>query len=296
MNAQFLNPDAIVSTEDLAAKLNDASIRVFECTTYLEAPTQGVDAPYTVRPGRAEYDEGHIPGSAFLDLQGQLSDDASPSHLRFTMPVPQDLGERLKALGVGDDTHVVVYSRGNMQWATRVWWMLYAIGFDNASVLDGGYNKWSQEGREVTSKTTAFAPAASLTVNPRPHAFVGKAEVQGAIGNADVCTINALSAELHRGESERYGRAGRIPGSVNLPATSLQSPADRTFPTPDDAQAAFENIGLRHDQRSIVYCGGGIAATLDAFLMLQLGYENVGVYDASMSEWARDPALAVETG
>ena len=75
-----------------------------------------------------------------------------------------------------------------------------------------------------------------------------------------------------------------------------QSPAGQNLPTPDDAQAAFENIGLRHEQRSIVYCGGGIAATLDAFLMLQLGYENVGVYDASMSEWARDPALAVETG
>ena len=296
MNAQFLNPDAIVSTENLAAKLNDASVRVFECTTYLETPTEGVDAPYTVRPGRAEYDQGHIPGSAFLDLQGQLSDGASPSHLRFTMPAPQDLSERLKALGVGDDTHVVLYSRGNMQWATRVWWMLYAIGFDNASVLDGGYDKWSQEGREVSSQEITFAPAAALTVNSRPHAFVGKDEVQSAIGDPSVCTINALSAELHRGESERYGRPGRIPGSVNLPATSLQSAADKSFPTPDDAQAAFDDIGLQRNQRSIVYCGGGIAATLDAFLMLQLGYENVGVYDASMSEWARDPALAVETG
>ena len=295
MNAQFLNPDAIVSTENLAAKLNDASVRVFECTTYLETPTEGVDAPYTVRPGRTEYDQGHIPGSAFLDLQGQLSDDASPSHLRFTMPAPQDLSERLKALGVGDDTHVVLYSRGNMQWATRVWWMLYAIGFDNASVLDGGYDKWSQEGREVSSQETTFAPSATLTVNSRPHAFVGKDEVQSAIGDPSVCTINALSAELHRGESERYGRPGRIPGSVNLPATSLQSAADKSFPTPDDAQAAFDDVGLQRNQRSIVYCGGGIAATLDAFLMLQLGYENVGVYDASMSEWARDDSLPIES-
>jgi thiosulfate/3-mercaptopyruvate sulfurtransferase len=212
------------------------------------------------------------------------------------MPAPQDLSERLKALGVGDDTHVVLYSRGNMQWATRVWWMLYAIGFDNASVLDGGYDKWSQEGREVSSQETTFASSATLTVNSRPHAFVGKDEVQSAIGDPSVCTINALSAELHRGESERYGRPGRIPGSVNLPATSLQSAADKSFPTPDDAQAAFDDIGLQRNQRSIVYCGGGIAATLDAFLMLQLGYENVGVYDASMSEWARDPELAVETG
>ena len=212
------------------------------------------------------------------------------------MPPPSELAKRLKAVGVSDDTHVVLYSRGNMQWATRVWWMLYAIGFDQASVLDGGFDKWAAEGRALSTEDQTYPVGESLSIQPRGGAFVGRDEVLGAIGDEATCTLNALSADLHRGENDRYGRPGRIPGSVNLPAASLQDPGDKRFPSPESAKAAFDSVGLKPGQRAIVYCGGGIAATLDAFLMLQLGYDDVGVYDASMSEWAKDPSLPVETG
>ena len=173
--------------------------------------------------------------------------------------------------------------------------MLRAIGFDNASVLDGGGDKWVQDGKPVSTEPCGY-PVGSLTASARPGLFVGKDAVASAIDDGAVCTINALSADLHRGESARYGRPGRIPGSVNLPAAGFQNPTDKTFLPAREVAATLRSAGADKAERSIVYCGGGIAATLDAFLMVQLGYENVAVYDASMSEWARDSALPVEVG
>ena len=190
---------------------------------------------------------------------------------------------------------MVLYSRGKMQWATRIWWMLRALGFDRAAVLDGGWDKWAAEGRPVSQAPCAYPPG-RLTSRPRAKLFVGKEAVLAAIGQPGACTINALSASLHSGEDPRYGRPGRVPGSVNLPADALIDPASGAFVSPARAAAAFADLAVDPEQRIIVYCGGGIAATLDAFLLHQLGYPDIAVYDNSMSEWATDPALAHREG
>jgi thiosulfate/3-mercaptopyruvate sulfurtransferase len=291
----YRHPEALVDGEWLEANLGDPSLRVFDCTTYLDPPSPGTQASYDVRSGFADHQAGHIPGAGFLDLQGELSDLDCAPHLRFTMPTPETLAAALGRRGIGHDTRVIVYSRSNMQWASRVWWMLRAIGFDNAAILDGGFDKWVLDARPVDTSPCSYAPAV-LTPYPRPELFADRDEVLGAIDNASICTINALSADLHSGESPRYGRPGRIPGSVNLPAVDLQAPQTRILAAPADARAQFENIGAKPSERIIVYCGGGIAATLDAYLLVQLGYDNVAVYDASMSEWARDETLPVEVG
>lgn len=296
MTATYRYPEAIIAPEALQNALRAGAVRAYECTTFLEPPTPGIAAPYTVRAGRAEYDAGHIAGAAFIDLQADLSDNSAPAHLRFTMPSPEALAAKARAIGIGDGHRVVLYARGNMQWATRVWWMLRAIGFDNAAVLDGGFDRWTAQGRPVATELTVHPPAASLAVTARPSLFAGRDAVQAAMGDASVCTLNALGAELHRGESDRYGRPGRIPGSVNVPAVALQDPGNRSFATSEQAARHFAEVGLSPDQRVIVYCGGGIAATLDAFLLVQLGYDDVAVYDASMSEWAKDESLPMEVG
>ncbi|MBR0671620.1 sulfurtransferase [Neoroseomonas soli] len=288
----YAYPDAIVTTEWLAGNLSDASLRVFDCTTYLRYET-GTGRPYRIESGRADYDKGHIPGSAFLDLQGELSD--SSSRFNFTMPDAQDLAARFAAKGIGDGTRVVLYSRSSLQWATRIWWMLRAIGFDDAAVLDGGFDKWSAEGRPVETAETRY-PAARLAARPRPGLFVGKEEIRAAIGDAKVCTINALASDLHKGENPRYGRPGRVPGSVNVPALALVDAASLTFNAADAVAATFGAVGADKSKRILVYCGGGIAATLDAFLLHQLGYEDIAVYDNSMNEWARDESLPIELG
>ena len=292
VTTRYAHPDALVDTTWLADHLRDPALRVFDCTTYLRYET-GTGRPYRVESGRSDYHNGHIPGSAFLDMQGELSDGSSP--FSFTMPPLDDLAARFAAKGIGAGTRVILYARGNPQWATRVWWMLRAVGFDDAAILDGGFDKWSAEGRPVDTAETRYPPA-TLAAKPRPELFVGKDQVRAAIGDAGACTINALTPDLHRGDNPRYGRPGRVPGSVNVPALALVDADSRTLKPPESVAAAFASVGADPQKRILLYCGGGIAATLDAFLLHQLGYRDIAVYDASMSEWAKDETLPIERG
>jgi thiosulfate/3-mercaptopyruvate sulfurtransferase len=173
--------------------------------------------------------------------------------------------------------------------------MMRAIGFDNAAILDGGIDAWMAEGRAISTSETRYAPA-TLRAKPRPGLFVGRDEMLTSIGDAGTCSINALAPDLHSGENPRYGRPGRIPGSVNLPAASLFEAGSFKLKAPDQVAAAFAAIGADKAKRKLIYCGGGIAATLDAFLLYQLGHQDIAVYDASMNEWAKDESLPMEVG
>ena len=290
--AAFRYPEQIVSTDWLAAHVGDADLRIYDCTTFLHYEV-GTGKPYTVVSGRADYEAGHIPGSGFLDLQADLSDGSSA--FRFTMLPLEELAQRFGRLGIGDNTRVILYSRKNAQWATRIWWMLRAVGFDNAAILDGGWDKWAAEGRASEVQPQTYEPE-TLTARPREDLFVGKDAVAKAIGDATTCTINALASDLHSGENARYGRPGRIPQSVNVPTAALQLGDPKVLADPETAATIFADVGADPAKRIILYCGGGIAATLDAFVLHQLGYENLTVYDNSMSEWAKDESLPIETG
>lgn len=108
--------------------------------------------------------------------------------------------------------------------------------------------------------------------------------------------VNALGPQFHRGlEPSRYGRPGRIPGSVNVPAATLVNAADKTLTALADAEAKFAAQGITRDKNVICYCGGGISATIDLLMLTQLGYDKLTLYDGSMGEWARDPGLPIET-
>lgn len=291
----FLYPSAIVDTQWLADHLADRSLRVLDCTTHLRYDNVPAGQPYRVESGRADFLRGHIPGADFIDLQSELSNNESP--YRFTLPAAADFARAMTQHGIGDGVRVVLYSSTSLMWATRVWWMLRAFGFDNAAVLDGGFRKWVAEGRAISTTASPAPRLATFDFEPRPHLFTGKDEVLKAIAAPGVCTVNALPPDHYRGESLRYGRAGRIPASVSAPASELVDPKDGTFRRPDEVAGLLNPVcGEDKTARVIVYCGGGIAATLDAFLLHQLGYENVAVYDNSMSEWAADETLPMAVG
>ena len=285
--------DVLVQTDWLASHLEDPELRIFDCTTHLRPAQTGANAPYQIVSGRAEYDAEHIPGAGFIDLQGELSDNTAK--LRFMLPRAEDFAAAISRHGVGDGSRVILYSAGAMMWATRVWWMLREFGFTNAAVLDGGWEKWKAEARPVSSEPCHYPPAA---FNPRPRAglFVDKERVRAAIGDPQTVTVNALTAELHSGKGPSpYGRSGRIPGSVNIPFVALIDRQTRALAPLAESAAKFEAAGVEKSKNVICYCGGGIAATLDLFVLHQLGYRNLSVYDASMSEWARDESLPIET-
>jgi len=288
----FAHPEFLVETEGLAAQLGDPELRIFDCTIHL---IPNPDIGYTIKPGREDFEKGHIPGAQFIDLQADLS--APHPKLRFMLPSAADFAAAMGRFGVGDQSRVILYSTTTPQWATRIWWMLRNYGFDNAAVLDGGFQKWAKEGRAVETGPARPRPPARFTVREDRKLMVGKEAVLGAIGEGATCTINALSAAQHAGTGGTvYGRPGRIANSVNVPAAGLLDPSTGAFLPPPELRAKFAAVGAFDKARVITYCGGGIAASADALALVMLGHPDVRLYDASMSEWSTDPSLPMETG
>ncbi len=291
---QWREPGALIETAALEQSLGAPGLRIVDCTTWLKPAEPGDDAPYRVVPGRAEYDEAHIPGAVFLDIQGDISDPET--RLKFMAPSAGRFAEAMGALGIGDTSRVVLYSAGSIMWATRVWWMLRAFGFEGAAVLDGGWEKWKAEGRPVSSAPAQYPPA-RFTASLAPGRFVDRDHVLSRLEDGGAAMVNALAPAFHLGEGpSRYGRPGRIPGSVNVPAASLLDPSNGAFVALDEARRLHEEAGIGRDRHVIAYCGGGISATVGLFLLHQLGHDDLTLYDGSMGDWAPDPALPIETG
>ncbi len=285
----FAHPEFLVSTDWLAEHLADDEVRVFETTVFLHRGEGTVRA----ESGRAQYDTGHIPGAGFLELQADFSDNDQP--YRFMMPSAEAFAEAAGRHGISESTKLVLYDRLGSQWAARFWWMFRAMGCAGAVVLDGGWTRWTAEGRAVSTEPATYPPA-TFSPTHDPARFADLVEVMEFIESGDgggTCLINALGRDQHSGEDggRAYGRAGHIPGATNVPSGELTDPATGLFRPADELAALFESAGADRTQRVVTYCGGGIAASNDAFVLAMLGYENVAVYDASMSEYAADPSL-----
>jgi thiosulfate/3-mercaptopyruvate sulfurtransferase len=288
MATGFVHPEYLVDTDWLATHLHDPNVRVLDCTTHL--PPLPDFSLYDVVPGRADFERAHIPGAAFVDIEHDVS--TPHPRLHFMLPTPQAFAHAMGRFGVGDETLVVSYSTANHWWATRLWWMLRVFGHDRAAVLDGGLQKWQREGRPTESGPAKPMAPARFTPRYRPELVATKEEVLAAIGNSDVCTVNALRPEQHAGTGGvHYGRRGHIPSSINIAAVHHLSP-DNTFKPAAELRSLFAPAMAK--PAVITYCGGGIAATSVALLLAMLGYDAVKVYDNSLTEWAADHSLPME--
>ena len=147
-------PDWLVQTDWLEAHLDDPGLRIFDCTMKLVPDPK---ATYQVEDARADWEKAHVPGAGYLDLQGELSDPTTK--LRFMLPAADRFAEAMSRHGVGPGSRVVLYSAGAIFWATRIFWMLRAFGFDDAAVLDGGWKKWQLEARPVSTSPPRHPPA-----------------------------------------------------------------------------------------------------------------------------------------
>lgn len=281
----------LIETDVLEARLSDPNLRIIDCNIILTPKPEG---GYSVVSGREDWQSSHIPGSVFVDIETELS--AYHPSLRFMMPSAEQFATVLGDLGVGDGHEVVVYSRGANFWATRLYLMFREFGFDNVSVLNGGWDKWHAEGRPVTDAAPRW-PVATLTAQAPGGIFVGKEDVLAAIDDPSVSIINALAPDTHSGKyfNPPYGRPGHIAGSKNVFCFNLIDEETNRFRDNAGIEDAFAKSGALEADRVIVYCGGGISATTDAFALGLLGRRNVHVYDGSMLEWGNDPDLPMET-
>lgn len=285
----FVHPEFLVETDWLAQHLND--VVVLDCTTHL-IPDPKIT--YVVKPGREDFEKGHIPGAQFCDVSKDVSDTAQT--FNFMRQPPEDFAAAMRRFGISNSTRVVTYSTGNAWWATRVWWLLREFGHDNAAVLNGGWQKWAAESRPFETGPGEKRAPGDFSVLEVRNLMVGKEEVKAAIGDAGVCTLNALMPAQHTGSGgNAYGRPGHIAGSVNLPAAHLLDSATNTFLPAGELRRLLGAAGAL-DRPVIAYCGGGIAASADALILTMLGHQDVRIYDASLSEWAKDESLPMETG
>lgn len=238
--------DTLVTTEWLAGELGADDLVVLDCTIFLRMGDNG----YVSESGLAKFEEAHIPGAAFADLNEDLVD--ATSKLRYAIPTPEHFGGAMERLGVSDDTRVVLYDGNNSMWAARVWFMLRWIGFDNAALLDGGLKAWQAEGRTCESGSPApvAKPAGALSLNPRPRMIADKAEVLAAIGDGATCLIDALPAAVFNGDVQPYKRLGHIPGATNIAATSMVDADTGRFKPVSDIRAMLPD---RPEARTVAY-------------------------------------------
>jgi thiosulfate/3-mercaptopyruvate sulfurtransferase len=184
----------LISTEELVRILHAPDLRIFDCTTRLDYQPPGSDIPYIAVPGLDTFDAGHIPGADFLDIQGEFSDQ--DTKLRFMMAGPAEVEVAFRRHGVSNDSRVVLYSLASPMWATRFWWMLESLGFSRASVLDGGFEKWSAEGRAIERGSPGRYLSGDFTATSRPGFFVDKHTVMAARNDPSVVVIIQTTSSL----------------------------------------------------------------------------------------------------
>lgn len=284
----------LVDPEWLAARLDEPDLRILDCTVHLDFDDEGNRSEVHAR---RDWKRAHIPGSIYADLVADLSDTGGP--YPFERPDAADFAVAMEALGVGDDTRVVLYDNDVNEWAARVWWLLRSYGFDDVGVLDGGWKQWVAEGHPVSIDAPEI-PDATFTPDPRPEWVADKAAVRDGIDDAGTQLINALRPEdfVGTGRPVKYGRPGRIPDSANVPAHGDEGIVRGDLETYRDREALAAQLadaGTPDADRVITYCGGGIAASSVAFALDLLGYDDVAVYDRSLSEWSHDESLPMET-
>lgn len=278
--------DSLVSAEWLQQHLEDPDLVLLDCTV-VTLPDE--DGGFHNVSGRPDYELGHIPSAGFADLKAELSDLSSP--IEFAVPTPEKFCSAMGALGVGDDSRVVLYDTNYSAWAARVWWMLRWVGFDRAALLNGGMAAWTSKGWPLSTEPTN-RPAKQLTPKVRSELIVDRDEVLSSIHNAAVHLIDTMPPEFYRGDTNLYGRPGHITGATNTNGLALLDERGRIRPEEELTQL----IDGDRNARTITYCGGGIVASLNAYVMTRLGFTDVAVYTASLQEWAADPANPMTVG
>jgi thiosulfate/3-mercaptopyruvate sulfurtransferase len=279
------DPKTLVSTEWLAAHLNDPDLRILDASYYL--PAMGRDA-------KAEYDAGHIPGARYFDID-EIS-DARSDNAHMAAP-PEKFTSRMRAMGVGDGHQIVVYDGMGLFSAARVWWNFRLMGKTDIAVLDGGLPKWVAEGRPLEDLPPILRDR-HITVQRQAHLVKDVTQVAAASKIGDWQIVDARSPGRFRGEEPeaRPGlRAGHIPGSKNVHYATLFN-EDGTMKRGDALRAAFESQGVDVSKRTITTCGSGVTAAILMLGLTRLGNADVSLYDGSWAEWGRFEQLAVETG
>ena len=251
--------------------------------------------PSAARDPAAEFLAAHIPGAAFFDIDGISDPDSSLPHM---LPTPAHFADSVSALGIGNESHVVVYDTVGLYSAARVWWMFRVFGHERVSVLAGGLPRWQAEGRPVESGTSATAPGAFAAQAADETMVRSFAQVRATLGSGSAQVVDARAAARFTGEDPGPRPdlpRGHIPGSRNVPFDAVLDD-DGTLGDTAAIRRAFEEAGVDPARPVIATCGSGITACTLALALAAIGAEQVAVYDGSWSDWGSRADAPVESG
>lgn len=298
--------EATVSKRWLLARLYEPEQIIVDCRFTLGNP----------QAGRDSYEEEHIPGAVYLDLELDLSSPVTEHGGRHPLPDPEVLAARLAKLGIGNNSRIVAYDDESGMNAARLWWLLRYLGHEQVFILEGGFSQWKAGKYPVTDHQPVRVPS-TFVANVQPHMLAGVEEVRrvsmkttgdGAVAGVNTGNTAAVAASpsalpilVDSRANDRYqGRnetldpvGGHIPGAVNYFWKDTQN-ADGSFKSADELAEHF--AGIDKEAEIIVYCGSGVTACPNVLALEKAGYKNVRLYAGSWSDWISYEGNAVATG
>ena len=276
----------LTETDELARELDAPDLVIIDASWHMPAEN---------RNAYEEYLAEHIPGAIFFDID-EIAD--TKSGLPHMLPPPEKFSSRMRSMGIGDGSRIVVYNSAGLFSAARVWWTFRVMGVDDVSVLNGGLPKWKREGRPLESGPPRNRTARHFTARRNLDLVRDVSDIKALLKDRSAEIVDARAADRFAGKAPepRPGlRSGHIPGSHNLPYAKLLN-KDGTFKTGPEIERLFEEAGVDLTKPVVASCGSGITASVLALGLAEIGHRRAAVYDGSWSEWGADQNLPIETG
>jgi thiosulfate/3-mercaptopyruvate sulfurtransferase len=281
----YARPELLVDPDWLWERRDDPKLRIIDCSD------------------SAAYDRAHIPGAVRLVRQEDTVEVGSPQWLKdpddqLHVLSAEGVAALAERLGISDDTIVVAYDDYNGSFATRLWWILTYYGHPDVKVLNGGWQRWLNEGLPATFRETV-PPPGRFTPGPNEAMRMRLDELKARHADPDLQIVNVLWPAMYVGADNPFGntRVGHIPTSVNVPIERFFVDEDVPQLRPvTELQSVLGETGLSPERETVVHCQAGVRTTMGVFVTTLLGWDRVRAYEASMAEWANRDDTPLTTG
>ena len=264
------------------------SCKIFDCRFDLANPEAGAQ----------QYEEGHVPGAIYVNLDEVMSSPITATSGRHPLPSRESFKQFLANAGVNEGDQLVAYDSSAGLFAARFWWMCRWIGFDKVAIIDGGYPEWLKLGVTPSLEQPIATSIGNIQLKDSLENALSVNEVEAIVAREKQGTvIDVRAAERYRGEVEPIDPiAGHVPGALNIPLSENYA-ANGLFKAPTELAASYiKTLGAYKANEPVFMCGSGVTACLGRFAIEVAGLEAVSVYPGSWSEWIRDSNRGVATG